>query len=267
MITIRGHILVSRTNDDPLLPVCMYKTPSVCTFKTFPCVRAPRVHVSTHVRVAGIHGDVLNAHTEAFLNPHTVFFHVFFSVHKHTQTHTHTERHTTTNNNTTTTTTHHHTTPQHTTPHGDRDRERQRQRETGKERQRRNEKMKEKRRNEKMEEEEGEDERRKKRKKKKKKKDQEKKKREYERKEFFFRKMFQNLQPRQRKKPNMFRKKNPFRTNYSSIFSSKVQNLTVFSIIYMIRIRFFGRGANLGLFTNRKMKKRRKMKSGKRKLR
>ena len=36
--------------------------------------------------------------------------------------------------------------------------------------------------------------------------------------------------------------KNPFRTNYSSIFSSKVQNLTVFSIIYMIRIRFFGPG-------------------------
>ena len=33
---------------------------------------------------------------------------------------------------------------------------------------------------------------------------------------------------------------NHFRTNYSSIFSSKVQNLTVFSIIYMIRIRFFG---------------------------
>ena len=37
-------------------------------------------------------------------------------------------------------------------------------------------------------------------------------------------------------------KKNPFRTNYSSIFSEKVQNLTVFSIIYMIRIRFFGPG-------------------------
>ena len=36
----------------------------------------------------------------------------------------------------------------------------------------------------------------------------------------------------------MFRK-NPFRTNYSSIFSSKVQNLTVFSTIYKIRIRFF----------------------------
>ena len=39
----------------------------------------------------------------------------------------------------------------------------------------------------------------------------------------------------------MFRK-NPFRTNYSSIVSSKLQNLTVFSIIYMIRIRFFGLG-------------------------
>ena len=37
--------------------------------------------------------------------------------------------------------------------------------------------------------------------------------------------------------PKMFRK-NPFRTNYFSIFSSKVQNLTVFSFIYMIRIRF-----------------------------
>ena len=37
-------------------------------------------------------------------------------------------------------------------------------------------------------------------------------------------------------------KKNPRRTNYSSIFSSKVQNLTVFSIIHMIRIRFFEPG-------------------------
>ena len=35
-------------------------------------------------------------------------------------------------------------------------------------------------------------------------------------------------------------KKNPRRTNYSSIFSAKVQNLAVFSFIYMIRIRFFG---------------------------
>ena len=41
---------------------------------------------------------------------------------------------------------------------------------------------------------------------------------------------------------NVSKKKNPFRMNYSSIFSAKVQNLTVFSIIYMIRIRFFGPG-------------------------
>ena len=39
-----------------------------------------------------------------------------------------------------------------------------------------------------------------------------------------------------------FSKKNPLRTNDSSIFPSKVQNLTVFSIIYVIRIRFFGPG-------------------------
>ena len=39
-----------------------------------------------------------------------------------------------------------------------------------------------------------------------------------------------------------FFEKHPFRTNYSSIFSTKVQNLTVFSIIYMIRIRCFGPG-------------------------
>ena len=37
----------------------------------------------------------------------------------------------------------------------------------------------------------------------------------------------------------MFRK-NPSRTNYCSIFSSRAQNLTVFSIVYLIRIRFFG---------------------------
>ena len=37
-------------------------------------------------------------------------------------------------------------------------------------------------------------------------------------------------------------KKNPRRTNYSFIFHAKVQNLTVSSIIYMTRIRFFGPG-------------------------
>ena len=36
----------------------------VCTFKTCPCKPAPRAHVETCVRGAGILGDVLNVHTE-----------------------------------------------------------------------------------------------------------------------------------------------------------------------------------------------------------
>ena len=37
-------------------------------------------------------------------------------------------------------------------------------------------------------------------------------------------------------------KKNPFRDELFLHFSAKVQNLTVFSFIYMIRMRFFGPG-------------------------
>ena len=40
--------------------------------------------------------------------------------------------------------------------------------------------------------------------------------------------------------PKMFRKKKL--SELFLIFRSKVQNITVFSIIYMIRIRFFGPG-------------------------
>ena len=43
--TIRELFLVSRTGDDPL--------PSVCAFKTSPCVRP--THVETHVRVVPVH--------------------------------------------------------------------------------------------------------------------------------------------------------------------------------------------------------------------
>ena len=137
MITLRGQILVSRTNDDPLLLVCMYKTPSVCRFKTPLCVLAPRAHVETHERVVPAHtGTFLNAHTEAFLNPHTVFFHVFSACRNtHTQT-----RPTTTPR------------PQRHTPHGDRDRERERKRDRKETRrwkrrdEKRQEKMKEERR-------------------------------------------------------------------------------------------------------------------------
>ena len=57
---------------------------------------------------------------------------------------------------------------------------------------------------------------------------------------FFFRKMFQNPQTRQMNQPNMFRKKKNTVGRFLPPFSEKVQNLVVFSFIYMIRIRFFG---------------------------
>ena len=69
---------------------------------------------------------------------------------------------------------------------------------------------------------------------------------------FFKKKMF----PRPSNPPDELAqhvsKKNPFRTNYSSIFSAKVQNLAVFSFIYMIRIRFFeAAGINSEIFSAR----------------
>ena len=57
----------------------------------------------------------------------------------------------------------------------------------------------------------------------------------------FSQKCLRTLKPPDELAQNVSKKEKPFRTNYSSIFS-KVQNLTVFSIIYMIRIRFFGSG-------------------------
>ena len=82
------------------------KNVTVCTFKTSPCVPAPRAHMLKHVcawcrytrgRFERTHGDVLSGHTE------------FRSV-SHTNTHT--------------------LRPQHHTTDRDRDRQRQRQTET-----------------------------------------------------------------------------------------------------------------------------------------
>ena len=85
------------TRPSPLLPVCMYETPTWYTFKTSPCMPAPRAHVEkTCARGAGIHGVFSVSHTT-----HT----------------THTTHHTTTHHNNTT-----------TTPHGDRHRERDKER-------------------------------------------------------------------------------------------------------------------------------------------
>ena len=54
--------------------VCRSQHASACTFKTSPCVLAPRfLVVFSCGPVAGTHGDVLNAHTEACRDPHTGF--------------------------------------------------------------------------------------------------------------------------------------------------------------------------------------------------
>ena len=96
VMTLCGQILVSG------VCVVWHNENSVCPLKTSPCVLSKRPRVYRHhahmcfkhvhaARGAGIHGDVLNVHTEAFLNPHTVFFHIFSAcrnTHKHTQTHT-----------------------------------------------------------------------------------------------------------------------------------------------------------------------------------
>ena len=126
--TVRGQILVSRTDDDPL--------PPVCGFRTSPCVPAPRAHVFQHMfqhrhtrgRFECTHGGALEAQYG--------FFHVFFSACRNSHTH---QTHNTTTNNTTTTTTH--TTQHNTQHHTETERERERQRERDRERQRKKERQ------------------------------------------------------------------------------------------------------------------------------
>ena len=136
MITVRGQILVGRTDDDHLL--------HVFGFKTSPCVRSkgPRVyrhhaHMLKHMcawcwhtrgRFECTHGDVFESTYG--------FFQVFqrAATHSHTNTETHTpnthQTHTTITNNTTTITTHttQHNTQHHTETETQRGTERQRKR-------------------------------------------------------------------------------------------------------------------------------------------
>ena len=151
MRTLRGLLLVSRTDGDPpplsLLspsPPCVRpKNASVCRFKTSPCVPAPRPHVVTHAGVVPVH-------TEAFLNVHTGTPH--HTTPQHTQ----------------------HITPQHT-PHRDRDRQKQRETERDRERETRQDKRREETREE---EEKIRDERRDQRRRRDERRDQMKKKRQ-----------------------------------------------------------------------------------------
>ena len=124
VITPRGQILVSRTDDDSLPSVCGFKKVTVCTGTTRTCF-------NTCARGAGIHGNVFNVHTEAFLNPNTGFSKFFQRAATHTHTHTpNTETHT--KHTPRPPTQHHdhndtHHTTQHTTSHGDRETERERE--------------------------------------------------------------------------------------------------------------------------------------------
>ena len=232
-----------------LCPPCVdSKNIPVCTFKTSPCVLTPRAHVSTHVRVVPAYTGTFWMYTwRRSWSPNTGFS-TFFCVPQLTHTpnthHDHQQHHATTMTHTTQHNTQHHT----ETETEERERETEKERQRKRDKKRRQEKMREKReeRREKREERrEKREERREKREERREDKRRDKMKKKMkrdkdERKSVCLWKMFQNPQTRHMNKPNMFRKKNPFWTNYSSIFSSKVQNLTVFSIIYMIRIRFFG---------------------------
>ena len=131
VITVRGQILVSRTDYDPCSP-CVAS-------KTLPCARSKRLRVYRHhahmlqhmcawcrhtrVRFERTHGDVFEP-THVFF-----FFTFFFSACRNTHTHEHTHTHT---KHTTTTKQHHDHNTQH---HTETERERERERETEKERQ------------------------------------------------------------------------------------------------------------------------------------
>ena len=134
--TVRGQIWVSRADDDPLPPVCGFKNVPVCTFETCSFFTSTtRTCFNTCARGAGMHGDVLNVHTDAFLKPKTGFSSFFQRA----------ATHATTTNNTTTTTTHatQHNTQHHTETQRATDRERQRETESkkvDKERQRKQDK-------------------------------------------------------------------------------------------------------------------------------
>ena len=137
MIIVRGQILVSRTDDDTLHPMC--------GFESFPCVRSKRplvyrhhAHMFQHMCAWCRHTrDVLNVHTEAFFKPNTVFSR--FSACRNTNklTHKHTHKHTHTNTQTP------HTTQHNTQHRTETATERDRERETENERQRKREREKE----------------------------------------------------------------------------------------------------------------------------
>ena len=128
--------------------VCGLKTLSVCTFKTSPCVPAPRPHAEKHVRV-------LPAYTGTFLNLHTEAFRVYTRGFQRDTAHT-TPHDITPHTHTTTHTHHQHTETE--TEKEDRERRQRKKTEREKRREKREERRKEKRRKEKRREDEDEKE-------------------------------------------------------------------------------------------------------------
>ena len=156
-------------------------------------------------RVAGIHGDVLSVHTEVFSVPHNT-------------AHTHTPRPQRHTYNT--------TQKSHTTSHGERGKERETERER---RQRKRERRRRKRRDKTREEIKRTDKR------------QDEKTKTKEIMIFLEKNVWEPSNPPDELAQHVSKKKSLSDALFLH-FSSKVQNLTVFSIIYMIRIRFFGPG-------------------------
>ena len=152
------------------------------------------------------HVRVLPAFTGHVLNVHTEVFSV---PHRHTQHHAAHTQHNTHRHTQLNTESHHYITRRKR----ERERERETEREERERRQRNRERRRRKRRDKTREEIRRQDEKE---------------------------EIRRQKREKREDKTRHVSKKNPSRTNYSSIFSSKVQNLTVFSIIYMIRIRFFG---------------------------
>ena len=156
MITLRGQIWASRTDDDfPCPPYVHSKRPRVYIQNVPVCTGTTRTCVSTCARGAGTHGDILNAHTGTFWTD-TLGFSACHTTHR------------TENTTTETTPTTHNNTPQQQTPpeqHTETETERDKTREDGREDERREKTRREKmRRQEKrQDEEEREDEREKKR--------------------------------------------------------------------------------------------------------
>ena len=120
-------------------------------------------------------------------------------------------------------------------------REDQRGEKTREEKRREEKRREEKRREEKRREEKREDKRREEARQEKRE-DEERERERWRNDDFFFQKNVSGHSNPPYELAQNVSKKIPFRTNYSSIFYAKVQNLTVFSFIYMIRIRYFGPG-------------------------